>query len=66
MERFFINIQNICGDKSETIWCMWSKFSMGGKHHSYYKHTESESWPKIPCWFECAKTSIISIMHTVL
>ena len=38
--QIFLNIQNICGHKSETMWCMWSKVSMGSKHHRYYKHTK--------------------------
>ena len=30
--------QNICGHKSETIWCMWTNIGMGGEHHRHYKH----------------------------
>jgi len=36
----FHNIQNICGHKSETMQCTWSKVGMGGEHHRYYKHTK--------------------------
>ena len=47
MDHFFIgNIQNICGHKSETMWCMGPKVGMGGKHHKYYKHTKFRQNPR--------------------
>ena len=38
--KFSRNIQNICGHKSETMWYMELKISMGDKIHKYYKHTK--------------------------
>ena len=35
-----INIQNICGHISETMWCMRQKIGMGDEHHRYYEHTK--------------------------
>jgi len=35
-----LNIQNICGHKSETMWCMGLKLCMGDEHHMYYEHTK--------------------------
>ena len=35
-----INIQNICGHKSETMWCMELKIGMSDKHHRHSKHTK--------------------------
>jgi len=29
-----------CGCKSETIWCIGLKFSMGHEHYRYYEHTK--------------------------
>jgi len=43
---FHKNIQNICGHKSETMWCMWSKVGIGGEHHRYYKHTKFHQNPR--------------------
>ena len=34
------NIQNICGHKSETMWCMELKIGMSDKHHGHSKHTK--------------------------
>ena len=33
------NVQNICGLKSETMWCVELEISMSGEHQRYYKHT---------------------------
>ena len=56
MDQFSLNIQNICGHKSETMRCMWSKVGMGGEHHRYYKHTKfclnPRGDPKFSCWFD--------------
>jgi len=35
-----MNSQNICGHKSETMWCMELKIGMSDKHHRYSKHTK--------------------------
>ena len=46
MDQFLWTIQNICGHKSETMWCMWSKVGMGGEHHRYYKHNKFHQNPR--------------------
>ena len=37
---FMKNIQNICGHKSETMWCMELKVGMSDKHHRHSNNTK--------------------------
>ena len=48
MDQIFmkINIQNICGHKSETMECIELKICMSDKHHRYYKHTKFRQNPR--------------------
>jgi len=45
-KKNILPVQNICGHKSEIMWCMGLKNCMGDEHHRYYNHTKFHQNPR--------------------